>query len=101
MQMKKGNSFAIILIALGAFILLSKFGVHLGSWFGYLFPILLIVLGYYGVKAGNSFFGWIFIILGSITLIGKLFWLIGIFIAIGMIVFGISMLNNKRSGHHY
>ncbi|MCM3338850.1 hypothetical protein M3650_09475 [Paenibacillus sp. MER TA 81-3] len=101
MQMNKGNTFAFILIALGGFILLSKFGLHLGSWFGYLLPILLIGLGYYGVKAGNSTFGWIFIIIGSISLIGKLSWLIGIIVAVAMVGFGVSMLSSKRNRHPY
>ncbi|EJW15058.1 hypothetical protein M5X00_23970 [Paenibacillus alvei] len=100
MQTNKGNTFAFVLIALGGFILLSKFGIHLGSWFGYLFPLILIALGYYGVKAGNSFFGWIFIIVGAISLLGKLSWIIGIIVAVAMIGFGISMLGGKRNKSH-
>lgn len=41
--------------------------------------------------------GWIVLIIGIISLMGKLAWLIGPIIAIGLIIFGISMLSNNRS----
>ena len=93
---KKGNTLAIVLIVLGGFILLSKFGHLFGGLLGYLVPIALIALGYYGVKAGNSLFGWIFIVVGAISLIGKLSWLIGLLIAVGLIAWGVSMLKGKK-----
>ncbi|MCG7410388.1 hypothetical protein MH117_23625 [Paenibacillus sp. ACRRX] len=96
---KKGNTLALLLIGLGAFLLLSKLGLSFGGLFGYLIPVAMIALGYYGIKAGNSFFGWIFIIIGAISLIGKLSWIIGLLIAIGMICFGVSMLVGKRKGY--
>lgn len=94
---KKGNMIALLLIGIGAFILLSK----MGFLFGYLVPIAFIALGYYGVKAGNNFFGWIFIIFGAILLVGKFSWLIGIIVAIGLIVWGVSLLGSKRNRTHY
>lgn len=97
---KKGNTLAIILIALGAFILLGKMGFLLGGLFSYLIPIAFIALGYYGVKAGNSFFGWVFIIIGAISLIGKLSWLFGVIIAVGLIVWGIALLTGKGSNRY-
>lgn len=123
MQTNKGNTFAfvlifalivlggLVLIALGGLVLFTHSGrafldalldkgldylFSIGSWFGYLFPLILLALGYYGVKAGNSFFGWIFIIVGAILLIGKLSWIISILVAIAMIGYGVSMLGGKR-----
>jgi len=93
----KGNSLALILIGLGAFILLSNFGYLLGGLISYLLPVAVIALGYYGVKAGNSFFGWVFIIIGAFWLVGKFSWLIGLLVAIGLIVWGVSLLKGKRS----
>ncbi|MGZ9585429.1 LiaF transmembrane domain-containing protein [Paenibacillus marinisediminis] len=98
---RKGNSLAILLIGLGAFILLSKMGFLLGGLMGYLVPIAIIALGYYGVKAGNSFFGWLFIIIGAISLIGKFSWLIGIIIGVGLVVWGVSLLTRKGSNRYY
>ncbi|MBR2569351.1 MAG: hypothetical protein IKE34_09220 [Paenibacillus sp.] len=97
--MQRNNVMALVLIAFGALILLGKLAPFLGGLFGYLIPIALIALGYYGIKAGNSFFGWVFLIIGAIGLIGKFSWLIGIIFAGALIFWGVSMLKGpqKRS----
>lgn len=97
MRLNKGNGWAIVLIALGALLLLGKLTPLLGHLMGYLIPVLMIALGYYGVKRGKVMLGWIVLIIGIISLMGKLAWLIGPIIAIGLIIFGISMLSNNRS----
>ncbi|MNP76908.1 hypothetical protein D3C76_1742380 [compost metagenome] len=56
----------------------------------------MIALGYYGIKRGNAFFGWIVLFLGIISLISKLAWLIVPVLGIGLIVYGISSLKGKR-----
>lgn len=94
---KKSNTLAIVLIVLGGFLLLSKMGFLLGGLLGYLLPFALIALGYYGVKAGNKFFGWLFIIIGAFSLIGKFSWLFGIIIAVGLIIWGVSLLSGNRN----
>ncbi|WP_338540658.1 LiaF transmembrane domain-containing protein [Paenibacillus tundrae] len=99
MRWNKGNGWAIVLIALGALILFGKLTPLLGYMMGYLIPILMIALGYYGVKRGNTTLGWIVLIIGIIALIGKLSWLLGPIIAIGLIILGVSMLGNKRNSH--
>ncbi|WP_028593982.1 LiaF transmembrane domain-containing protein [Paenibacillus assamensis] len=93
---RKGNTIALLLIGIGGIILLSKLGWLLGGLMEYLIPIALIALGYYGVKAGNRFFGGLFIIIGAFSLIGELAWFIGLIIAIAMIGFGVKMLKNRR-----
>jgi hypothetical protein len=97
--MNKGNGWAIVLIAIGALMLFGKLTPLLGHLMGYLIPILMIALGYYGVKRGNVTLGWIVLIIGILSLIGKLSWLVGPIIAVGLIIFGISMLSNNRNSH--
>ncbi|MBB6020930.1 hypothetical protein HNR77_001992 [Paenibacillus sp. JGP012] len=97
MRMNKGNGWAIVLIVLGALLLFGKLTPLLGHLMGYLIPILMIALGYYGVKQGNAVFGWIVLVIGILSLVGKLSWLIGPIIAIALIVWGISMLGNNRN----
>lgn len=99
MRMNKGNGWAIVLIAIGALMLFGKLTPLLGHLMGYLIPILMIALGYYGVKRGNVTLGWIVLIIGILSLIGKLSWLVGPIIAVGLIIFGISMLSNNRNLH--
>lgn len=93
---KKGNTLAIVLIVLGGFFLLGNLGFLLGGLIGYLVPIALIALGYYGLKAGNKLFGWAFIIIGAFSLVGKFSWLIGILIAVGLILWGLSLITGKK-----
>ncbi len=96
MRTNRPNGFAIILIALGVLILLGKLTPFLGSLFGLILAIAMVALGYYGIKRGNAFFGWIVLILGIISLISKLAWLIVPVLGIGLIVYGISSLKGKR-----
>ncbi|MBQ4901776.1 hypothetical protein KB559_23415 [Paenibacillus sp. Marseille-P2973] len=96
MRTNRPNGFAIILIALGVLILLGKLTPFLGSLFGLVLAIAMIALGYYGIKRGNAFFGWIVLFLGIISLISKLAWLIVPVLGIGLIVYGISSLKGKR-----
>ncbi|MCM3134785.1 hypothetical protein M3629_18490 [Paenibacillus polysaccharolyticus] len=97
MRMNKGNGLAIVLIVLGALMLFGKLTPLFGHLMGYLIPVLMIALGYYGIKRGNVTLGWIVLIIGIVSLMGKLAWMIGPIIAIGLIIFGISMLSNNRN----
>lgn len=96
MKMNRNAGFAVLLIVFGGLILMNKFGIHLmGPIMGYLLPIAMIGLGYLGIKNGSKF-GWIIAALGSIILLGKLAgWLVIVF-AIGLIVYGVSMLRGSR-----
>ncbi|MNM80795.1 hypothetical protein D3C81_927730 [compost metagenome] len=97
MRRNRPQGFAIILIALGVLILLGKLTPLLGSLFGLLIAIAMVGLGYYGIRRGNAFFGWIVLFFGVISLISKLAWLIVPVIGIGLILYGISTLRGKRS----
>ncbi|OAB46315.1 LiaF transmembrane domain-containing protein [Paenibacillus glacialis] len=99
MNLKKGNGLAIVLIAVGALMILGIFGPLMGKLFGLIFPIILIALGYYGVRRGKVLIGWIILAIGILSLIAKLSWLIGPILGIAVLLFGISLLKNKRSNY--
>lgn len=86
---------ALLLIALGAIILLGKLGLHVGNLLGAIFPIIMIGLGWYGIKHGRSTIGWIVLTIGLIALIGALSGLLAFLIPIALIWFGWSMLKNR------
>ncbi|MNG35264.1 hypothetical protein D3C84_1219570 [compost metagenome] len=77
--------------------MLGKLTPFFGSLFGILVAIVMIALGYYGIRRGNAFFGWIVLFIGVVSLISKLAWIIVPLLGIGLIVYGISSLRNKRS----
>lgn len=98
MNRNNNSGFAILLIGLGIVILLGKFAVgFLGGLMGYLIPLIMVGLGYYGVKNGSKFFGWAIMIIGGIILFSKLTWIFGLLLAIGFIALGVSMLGNQRN----
>lgn len=97
MRNKNSKGIAILLIALGALILLGKLTPFLGSLFGLLIAVAMVGLGYYGIKQGNAFFGWVILIIGLLVLISKLAWLIVPVLGIGLIVYGVSTLKGRGS----
>ncbi|AWB45946.1 hypothetical protein DCC85_18290 [Paenibacillus sp. CAA11] len=99
MKSNRTSGFAIVLIALGALILLGKFTPFLGSLFGIVISIAAIGLGYYGIRRGNAFFGWIVLFLGVVSLLSKLAWILVPVIGIGLIVYGVSALGRGRRGY--
>lgn len=92
----KGNGIGILLVALGALVLLGVLGPLFGWLFSLIIPIAMIALGYYGIRRGNTFFGWIVLGIGVLALIGKLSWIIGPVLGIILIVYGVSRLKNGR-----
>ncbi|MBD2861708.1 MULTISPECIES: LiaF transmembrane domain-containing protein [Paenibacillus] len=96
MKLKGNGGLAVLLIACGALILLAKIGFGLGFLMGYLFPIALLGLGYYGIRNGSKFFGWVIFIIGLFALVGKFSWLFAILFAVGLIYFGITLLKRNQ-----
>jgi len=94
MTMNRHTGLAIGLILLGAVILLNKLGFFFGPIMGYVVPVLMIVLGYYGIKNGSKL-GWIVAILGAIILMAKLTPIFVGIMAVVMIGFGILLLSKK------
>lgn len=99
MNLKRGNGLAVVLIAIGALMLLGVFGPLVGRLLGLVFPIILIALGYYGVRRGKVLIGWIILMIGVLSLIAKLSWIIGPLLGIALLLFGISLLKKKRNSY--
>ncbi|OMF22451.1 hypothetical protein [Paenibacillus sp. FSL H8-0259] len=94
---RKGNGLAIVLIAIGAVMLLGILPHLIHGIFGILFPVLLVVLGYYGIKSGSKIIGWVVMFIGIMSLLSKLSWIIGPLLGVALVVWGISVLRGKRS----
>ena len=94
---RKGNGLAVALIVIGAVMLLGILPHLIHGIFGILFPVLLVVLGYYGIKSGRKIIGWVVLFIGIMSLISKLSWIIGPLLGIALVVWGISVLRGKRS----
>lgn len=98
MQRRQGNGLAVILIVIGAVMLLGLALPLIHGIFRLLFPVLLVVLGYYGIKSGRKIIGWVLMFIGVMALIAKLSWIIGPLLGVALIVWGVSVLNGRRNG---
>ncbi|MGN7765418.1 hypothetical protein [Paenibacillus sp. 22594] len=98
MQRRQGNGLAIVLIVLGAIMLMGIALPLIHGMFRLLFPVLLVVLGYYGIKSGRKVIGWVVLFIGIMSLIAKLSWIIGPLLGIALVVWGISVLKGRRNG---
>ncbi|KWX75475.1 hypothetical protein JI735_03775 [Paenibacillus sonchi] len=98
MQRRQGNGLAIVLIVLGAIMLMGIALPLIHGMFRILFPVLLVVLGYYGIKSGRKIIGWVVMFIGVMSLIAKLAWIIGPLLGIALVVWGISVLKGRRNG---
>lgn len=101
MNLNKRNGFALILIALGVLFVLKTVGITLGpivgKIIGLIMPIVVMYLGYIGMKHGRVFLGGALFIIGFVILLGKLSWLIGLVFAVGLIIVGLSMLKGRSN----
>lgn len=97
MTINRNTGLALILILLGSVILLDKIGFGIGGFMSWIFPIILLVSGFYLIKNRGGIFGWVLIILGGIILFGKLAGLLGWLIAIVMILYGVNLLKSRSS----
>jgi len=95
----KGNGMSILLIGLGILVLLGVFGPLLGWLFSLLIPVLIVALGYYGIRRGNTLMGWIVLGIGLVWLMSKLSWVLAPILGIILIVYGVSRMKNGR--HRY
>ncbi|MNP83084.1 hypothetical protein D3C76_1819210 [compost metagenome] len=56
----------------------------------------MVALGFYSVKNGSRFLGWVIMIIGGLVLMSKLSWIIGLVLAIALIGYGVSLLKRNR-----
>jgi len=97
MKRNSNLGLAVLLIACGAIILLSLFRFE--GLLGWLIPIAMVVLGYYGIRNGRSTIGWIVFILGFIFLLGKLWGIIAFLLSVAFIWVGWSLLKRRKMYH--
>ncbi|KOR82649.1 LiaF transmembrane domain-containing protein [Paenibacillus solani] len=99
MRNSRGNGMSILLIGLGILVLLGVFGPLLGWLFSLLIPVLIVALGYYGIRRGNTLMGWVVLGIGLVWLMSKLSWVLAPILGIILIVYGVSRMKNGR--HRY
>lgn len=92
--MKRGNGLALLLIAVGVFVILVKTGI-LGWFFSLLIPLLVVGLGVMAWRNGSRFLGGVLGAIGVIMLLGKLSYLFVWIAAIALIAFGVSMIRRR------
>ena len=97
MRLTGNTGFALLLIGCGLLIVLSFFGFGLDSLMGLIVPAAIAFLGYIGIKNGRHIIGWILLIAGIVGLLSKLSGLIGFLAALGLIVYGFSLLKRRKS----
>lgn len=94
--MNSKTALGVILVILGGMIVLRFFGFTLGPIFSFLFPIILLGLGYVGLRNGRNGIGIILIAVGAVMLLAKLSGLLFLILAVAAILVGISMIRGKR-----
>ncbi|WP_442602971.1 LiaF transmembrane domain-containing protein [Paenibacillus sp. KN14-4R] len=94
MAWNRNSGLALALIAIGGIILLNKFGFIFGPIMSYVIPVVLIALGYYGIKRGSTM-GWIVATVGVLILLAKLSTIFIIITAVVLVGIGVTMLTGK------
>ncbi|ALS29583.1 hypothetical protein ABEV74_21625 [Paenibacillus cisolokensis] len=95
-NMNGKSALGAILVIIGGLIVLDFIGISLGSIIGFLFPFILIGLGILGWVNNSKIVGAVLTVVGVIMLFGKFAGFFMLLLAIGMIVWGISLFRNKR-----
>lgn len=95
------TALGVILVIIGGMIVLRFFGFTLGPIFSYIFPIILLGLGYIGLKNGKNWIGMILIAVGAITLLAKLSGVIFLILAVAAILIGVSIIKGKGRRNVY
>lgn len=90
------SALGAILVVVGGLVAMKFFGIQLGGIIGFLMPFILIGLGFVGVKNDSKLIGGILIVVGIFMLIGKMMGLITLLLAIGLIVWGVSIFKRER-----
>ncbi|MGG4145541.1 hypothetical protein ABEW34_20815 [Paenibacillus algorifonticola] len=85
----------VILAIVGSFIVLKFLGVHLGGLIGFLFPFILIGLGVLGWSNNKKWIGGILITIGALGVFSKFSGLILLVLAVGLVVYGVSLLRKS------
>ncbi|MBB3114700.1 putative membrane protein [Paenibacillus phyllosphaerae] len=90
------SALGAVLVALGGLMVLKFLGINLGWIISLLMPFILIGLGFVGLKNNSKIIGSVLVAVGAIMLLPHLFGIVSLLLAIGLIVWGVSMFRNKR-----
>ena len=94
MKWNRQTGLAAALIAIGVMILLHRLGLDV---FGWIVPLAMIGLGYYGIRIGRSTIGWVVLLVGALALLCNLWGLIAFLAPIALIAFGWMMLKRRKA----
>ena len=94
MRWNRNTAVAASLIAIGVLLLLNWLGIDV---FGWIVPLALIGLGWYGITVGKRTIGWIVLIIGLIGILGKVWAIAAIVVPIALIWIGWSLLKQRNS----
>ncbi|MCQ6559220.1 LiaF transmembrane domain-containing protein [Paenibacillus mendelii] len=90
------SALGAILVVLGGLMVLKFLGISLGWIIGLLMPFILIGLGVVGLKNNSKLIGGILIVIGAFMLLPKVAGLVTLLVAIGVIVWGVSMFKREK-----
>ena len=94
--MNSKSALGALLVVLGGIVVLKFIGINLGWIISLLMPFILIGLGVLGLKNDKKIIGGILIVVGAIMLLGKLAGIFTLLLAIGLIVWGVSVFKGAR-----
>lgn len=92
------SALGVLLVAVGGIAVLKFFGINFGSLFGFLMPFIFIGFGVFGWLNGKKIIGGILAAIGGLMLLGKMGGILLLVLAIGLIVWGVSMVKNNNRG---
>ncbi|UVI31354.1 LiaF transmembrane domain-containing protein [Paenibacillus spongiae] len=90
------SALGALLVVLGGLMVLKFLGVSFGWIIGLLMPFILIGLGVVGLKNNSKVIGGIMIVIGAFMLLPKVAGIITLLVAIGVIVWGVSMFKREK-----
>lgn len=94
--MNSKSALGALLVVLGGIVVLNFIGISLGWVIELLMPFILIGLGVLGLKNDKKIIGGILIVVGAIMLLGNLAGIFTLLLAIGLIVWGVSVFKGAR-----
>jgi len=98
--MNSKSLIGISAVLIGGFLLLKFFNIHLGWIFSLLLPFVFIGCGVLGLSNGKKFIGSILLIIGIVSLIGRLGGFMLLIVAVLLIIVGYNIAKGK-SGKYY
>ncbi|RAP76949.1 LiaF transmembrane domain-containing protein [Paenibacillus montanisoli] len=92
------SALSAILVVIGTLMVMKFIGINLSWIIGLLMPFILIGLGVIGLRNNSKIIGGILIVVGAIMLISKLAWVFALLLAIGLILWGVSLFKSRTRG---